>query len=417
MALSYRDIMTADLGELEDAADAWKRMSKRFGELHRDYNSRVRGHLSGSHWAGLAKVRYDEVAEVSAGEFDNAESQADGIAKVLTEGYEDLAARKKALSRKVAEAEDAEMGVDGEGRVTLNTAALSDAQRQARRQDPSYASEMDGRVKEWQAALDKAVEAVNEADAALKAALDASVAPPGSRKAGMHGFNPAKVDYAPPGSQEDLDRILREHQVSPDPDGMVGYPRNWLMRQLVGGGVEVTAKEADMLDELGVSGLRDFQGIRDDAFGTADKRFPSDDQNDDHNDAFRHAYWNALMTKKYGADWTERYTLAHEAIPGNNPEREAMDLHNNEIGRRVAQAHPDASEQELADLIDRAVRDGDMVVVPKGGGRLAFSDQIGPQETGEPTLPPPEQGGEVGSGSTDSGGSGSGKDSGAGSGS
>ncbi|GAB2827225.1 DUF6973 domain-containing protein [Streptomyces daliensis] len=417
MTLSFREIMAADLTTLEDAAAAWKRMGKRFGELLTDYDSHVRGHLSGGHWAGVAKVTYDEVAKVSAGEFGNAKSQAEGIAKLLTEAYGDLVERKRTLDKRVKEAEDAAMKVDGGGHVELDTEALTEEQKEARRKDPSFAAALNAKVTEWQDAIDKAVESVNDADAAIKAALEASAAPPGSRAAGMHGFNAKQVDYAPPGSREDLDRILREYQVAPDPDGMVDYPRNGALRFLAGGGVTVTSKEADMLDELGISGLQDFQGIRDNAFSSADERFPSKDKNDDHNDAFRHAYWNALMTKKYGADWTEKYTLAHEAIPGNNPEREAMDLHNNEVGRRVAQANPDASEDELADLIQEAVRGGEMVVVPKGGGRLAFSDQLTPDETGDPTLPLPEEPRETGSGSTDAGGSATGKGSGVGSGS
>ncbi|WP_208885646.1 hypothetical protein [Streptomyces armeniacus] len=58
-----------------------------------------------------------------------------------------------------------------------------------------------------------------------------------------------------------------------------------------------------------------------------------------------------------------------------------------------------------------------MVVIPGGGGRLAFSDEIGPGQTGDPSLPAPEKGQDPESGSTDSGGSGSAQDSGAGSGS
>ncbi|WP_211273057.1 DUF6973 domain-containing protein, partial [Streptomyces albus] len=184
-----------------------------------------------------------------------------------------------------------------------------------------------------------------------------------------------------------------------------------------GVGYRVRATAARRTGRLGLTGLRDFKNIRDDAFATADGRFETDDRNDDHNDAFRHACWNALMTKKYGAEWTEKYTYAHEAIPGNNPEREAMDLHNNEVGRRIAREHPDAGEEELADLVEKAVRDGEMVVIPKGGGRLVFSDQVGPGGTGDPVLPAPEEDREAVSGWADSGGSGSGRRSGAGSGS
>jgi hypothetical protein len=53
-----------------------------------------------------------------------------------------------------------------------------------------------------------------------------------------------------------------------------------------------------------------------------------------------------------------------------------MDLYNNEVGRQIAAANPDASEEELAGLVAQAVRDGDMVVVAPDGASLAYSNTI-----------------------------------------
>lgn len=97
--------------------------------------------------------------------------------------------------------------------------------------------------------------------------------------------------------------------------------------------------------------------------------------NDGHMDAFRHAYWNALSTKAFGAEWTRQFTTAHEGVPGNGSVREAMDLYNNEVGRKIAVANPDASEEELAVLIRKAVDNGEMVVVG-ADGKLAWSDKV-----------------------------------------
>ncbi|MGP3991790.1 DUF6973 domain-containing protein [Streptomyces sp. 3N207] len=398
MTLSFRDIMADDPVELDDAAKAFKRMSKRFGELHTDYDTRVRGALSGSSWAGIAKVSYDEVARVSSSQFDDAKRQAKNIATLLTSAYHDLADRKKTLESRVKAAQDDKMSVDGDGRVTLDTAKLNEGERLARGHDPTYAEALDEEVAAWQSRIDKAVEAVNDADAAIKRTLMAAIEPPDDRAAGTHGFNPDKVEYVPPGTKKDADRILRDYQVDPDPDGLTLYPRHpeLLVGPLFAKEVRklqqsVTAREADMLDELGLSGLQDFQGVKDKAFNTADARFRPGDWNDNHNDAFRHAYWNSLMTKKYGAEWAKEYATTHETRPRNHREREAMDLYNNEVGRRIAQEHPDASEDELADLVEEAMRDGDLVVVDHGGGRLAFTDQIDSEETGDPKLKAPEK--------------------------
>ncbi|MGH4016921.1 MAG: DUF6973 domain-containing protein [Pseudonocardiaceae bacterium] len=52
-----------------------------------------------------------------------------------------------------------------------------------------------------------------------------------------------------------------------------------------------------------------------------------------------------------------------------------MDLHNNEVGRRIALENPDAGEEELRELVGQAVRDGEMVVVGTDE-RLDHSDQV-----------------------------------------
>ena len=97
--------------------------------------------------------------------------------------------------------------------------------------------------------------------------------------------------------------------------------------------------------------------------------------NDGHNDAFRHAFWNARLTSEFGSEWTAQFATAHEARPGNPGMREAMDLYNNEVGRRIAIDNSRATTAQLADLVQQAVRNGDLVVVDQGG-RLAWSNSV-----------------------------------------
>ena len=172
----------------------------------------------------------------------------------------------------------------------------------------------------------------------------------------------------------------------------------------IGGTRRLTVTEGKLLDRLthdrGIVGLSRFSGIADDAFATADRRSPQPalsrtaeaaiqrlpveeragareqwPRNDGHNDAFRHAFWNARLTAEFGEGWTRQFTTAHE---GNNPgssTREAMDLYNNEVGRKIATDHPNASPAELADLVDRALRNGELVVIA-ANGHLAWSNQV-----------------------------------------
>ena len=103
--------------------------------------------------------------------------------------------------------------------------------------------------------------------------------------------------------------------------------------------------------------------------------------NDGHQDAVRHALWNAVMTKEFGADGTEAYGTAHEMSLINPAAREAMDLHNNRVGRQIALAHPDATREEIEGHVLEALRNGELLVIDKNG-QLAWSNQVAVGEHG-----------------------------------
>ncbi|MFJ6455677.1 DUF6973 domain-containing protein [Paenarthrobacter sp. NPDC091669] len=207
-----------------------------------------------------------------------------------------------------------------------------------------------------------------------------------SGSSGNSGDDTTKTAANPNPDQPTPQEILDKYQVS-DAE-TTNWPGDWDPLRFVVDQREVTEKEAELLNGLGPFEMNAFKGIHDDAFSTADERFPSADRNDDQNDAFRHAYWNALMVKEFGADWAEDYATAHEQLPGNPAPREAMDLYNNEVGRNVAIANPDASAEELADLIEEAVNNGDTVVVgqdllPHPSNEVPM-DQTGDANNAEP---------------------------------
>ena len=198
----------------------------------------------------------------------------------------------------------------------------------------------------------------------------------------------------------DLDAVLRDHQVVDDE--MVKWRPNAgpLPIDIPGVGKrDMTRTEAEPLDELGwekgLNGLRPFDEITSDdpgdlglAYATANERFPQVDGDDNaaaggedgHNDAVRHACWNAPMTDRFGEGFGESFATAHEGVPGP-ADKEAMDLFNNELGRRIATGNPGAPDEELADLVFDAVRSDEAVVID-GRGELAFCDRVAVGETG-----------------------------------
>ena len=62
-----------------------------------------------------------------------------------------------------------------------------------------------------------------------------------------------------------------------------------------------------------------------------------------------------------------------------------MDLYNNSIGREIQQANPEASWEELAGLIEDAIKAGRLIVIDKDG-KLQWSDKV---PLGQHGLAPP----------------------------
>lgn len=199
-------------------------------------------------------------------------------------------------------------------------------------------------------------------------------------------------------SQADAERIYQEYQVEDDElaDWELSGRKRWLAETAgvdIPDPMRVTATEAELLDDLGPFEMKNVNDAKNAAYDEVAARYGDENGkdphpgefefNDDHADAFRHAYINALNSRDLGEDWTTDFWTAHERIPNNNPAREAMNLYNNEVGRRIARDNPLASDQELADLVEQAVADGEMVVINQDG-ELTPSNAIAPDQAGHP---------------------------------
>jgi hypothetical protein len=172
----------------------------------------------------------------------------------------------------------------------------------------------------------------------------------------------------PPPSHEEL---LQRYQVGDDPRGLVPAFGAF--------GPTVTADERDALHALWPWEQADYFAVTTDASTQASGVFPGvgrEGTGDNHRDAFRHAYWNSQLTEVLGVDKARELATLHETTPDATPRDhvvEAMDLHNNEVGRQLAQEHPGATPAEMSRLVQEAVQNGRMVVIDDTG-RLVPSD-------------------------------------------
>lgn len=76
--------------------------------------------------------------------------------------------------------------------------------------------------------------------------------------------------------------------------------------------------------------------------------------------AYRHLLWSYMLTREYGPEFAEKVTDAHEVgETGNTPQKTAMDLHNNALGRELFR-----SGVKMRELLDIAKKDPRVRRVP-----------------------------------------------------
>lgn len=196
-----------------------------------------------------------------------------------------------------------------------------------------------------------------------------------------------------PDPRPDLNTVRTQYQV-PDDEVITYRPRVFGAVDIpFTDGRQMTRTEGELLDRLtrdrGLLGLSDFRDIARDAFAQGEARYPNNpvpsnvpadragewQGNDGHRDAFRHAYWSARLAQEYGPDWARAFTTAHEGLPGNFANREAMDLYNNSIGIQIGAANRNATPEQLATLVQQAVTRGETVVM-NSAGNLEWSDRV-----------------------------------------
>ena len=123
----------------------------------------------------------------------------------------------------------------------------------------------------------------------------------------------------------------------------------------------LTDAEKDFVKEHPVVAW-EFREAADTAFAEAKKRYPSSLHNG-KGDAFRHAYWNALMVRAEDEKLAKEFADAHETKAGQPLSEQTMDLHNNAVGRRIGLLYRRSSDAEIAKAVERALASGQLFIL------------------------------------------------------
>lgn len=100
----------------------------------------------------------------------------------------------------------------------------------------------------------------------------------------------------------------------------------------------------------------------------AKQYYPMNKQYLAEGDAFRHAYWNALLVKYFGSSFALAWTSAHEIRfkdegygPFNKSDTDTtMDMLNNSIGRVIGQKNIEKSDEEIESIIKSEIAKGSL---------------------------------------------------------
>lgn len=177
--------------------------------------------------------------------------------------------------------------------------------------------------------------------------------------------------------QRDLNNQFSNFETpKPDKGGMVLYPDKWITDLLNINQQSITATEKEMLEQLNPAQQLRFYQIYKNSLAIA-RKFSNDpgDLNDGVSDAFRHIYWNAQLTREFGADWAKQFTDAHECREGNTKAASFMDLSNNALGIDLVKNNPDISDQDLVKKITDLVKNGNAIIVDPATQTPIFSNQ------------------------------------------
>ncbi|MGW0246731.1 DUF6973 domain-containing protein [Nocardia goodfellowii] len=313
--------------------------------------------------------------------FDKAEPAVSQIAYLLSFA-------KSTAVNAIQAAEDQRYTVSETGKVTYDPAVLAWLMAKDNTEKSVAEAALNQGARQHEEVITKALGEAGDAAASAREAIDKIF---------------ADVPI-PPNAK--LDEIINNYQVEPEEGKLVRWPDtdlqeqlkeklknvpligDWLANQVPA--VEwVTPSEAEMLNKLSLADQAKFIKLQYEAKSACEELYPDpftgvdsdgdgkDDNNtqDNHTDAFRHAYWNALMTQEFGEEWTKEYTTKHEGREDNRAAREAMDLYNNELGRKIAAANPDLDSDGLKEAVQKAVDNGQAVVVDRNQ-QLGWSNKI-----------------------------------------
>ncbi|MGW2105967.1 hypothetical protein [Streptomyces sp. NPDC001948] len=215
---TYHEIMSTDLSCLTTAADKWTDMAGEFHKHEGRYDRDVHGITMGQSWLGQSSTAANAMFGVTLNEYKAAQAEAKAMASLLQDAHSQFTELKGKLKSARDGAVEAGMAVSETGRVTFDTAKLSEGARTAYHHDPDYQTSVREAAASWQRQIDRLVAAMTDADTGVEIALKAVVQDSDALDGTMNGFNGKPLgdieEYEARNAEEVAERLADGKKVS-----------------------------------------------------------------------------------------------------------------------------------------------------------------------------------------------------------
>ncbi|MFD5767642.1 hypothetical protein ACFWIN_17680 [Streptomyces sp. NPDC127049] len=174
--LTFDDVLRAPLGRLKDAADRWAEMKRKLDELAQDAHLTMATQARAEDWRGLNAEVTKPFIDKTTQEFRDAAKAADGIRRILEDGYGTFK-RAQGELKKITEVEAPAQGLVVKANGTVE-ARRPIAENTAARHDPAFESALrkeEAEVAAMKRRIDAIVETCDDADVACANALRANI--------------------------------------------------------------------------------------------------------------------------------------------------------------------------------------------------------------------------------------------------
>ncbi|MFI1810113.1 hypothetical protein ACH414_07200 [Streptomyces sp. NPDC020422] len=306
--LTYDNVLHAPLAKMKAAADGWSEMKGKLDKLAEDARTTMAAKAKDEYWRGVNAEVTKPFVDRTAKEFEDAAKAADGIHKILEDGYQAFKKAKDDLAKIVdGEARAKGLVVNADGTVEATEPVLS-IKEPGLRNDPDFQElvrKERAEIDALQRRIDAIVESCDDADVACANALRANIT------GDKHNFSAPKygsLDAEEAQRAVDLAKKGRE----------ISHEELERLNELLQDNKDSKAFSRSFYDGLGPKGALEFFGRL--STDTYDYAKPDEQRLKDVQELQKNLGLNLATATRGGDAWTENWStemrrLGTERLP------------------------------------------------------------------------------------------------------